>query len=299
MRIFVIAGAMAMLAACGTVRGTDTATMGDFTARAQEVAERWEGSPEERGWRAGFVPLETLALGTDWRKAPKWAPVSELNSVWKLEMDLSAAQPAPAVLNWEDGSTLTVPVVSARAAYDRMSKPRAFVDEKCPAAGCRPLRVIGATMGEATVASSRGPVRVPTWDFRVEGVPGPFRRVAVDPSAISAPPQWRKGEMQEAFTYETVTPDELELRYGHGTCDTTHGARVYETSGVVVVDVDVRPEDVTVCNAMMRIDQIKVKLGGALGDRVVLDSSSGLPLLRGEVGIHLAQGFPHFDPRQT
>ncbi|MCT9933755.1 hypothetical protein N5079_26430 [Planotetraspora sp. A-T 1434] len=289
--------ALMLLSACGSMQASTTTTMDDFTARAREVAERWQASKEDRAWREGFVPLQNLALEPDWQRMPDWVPVSELNSVWKLEADLPSQQPAPAILSWEDGSTLTVPVVPATAAFARLSKPNDFVDEKCPAKGCRPLRVIGAVMGEATVTTSRGQVRVPTWEFTVKGVREPFRRVAVDPSAMSVPPKVRQGELQEVFTYETPTPYELEMRYGHGTCDTTRGARAYETPHVVVVDVDVR-DNVRVCNAMMRVDRISVKLGGALGDRLVLDSSSGLPLLRG-TDVQLAQTYSHWDPRQS
>ncbi|GIH22277.1 hypothetical protein Aph01nite_05870 [Acrocarpospora phusangensis] len=87
--------------------------------------------------------------------------------------------------------------------------------------------------------------------------------------------------LQEVFTYETVTPQELKLSYGHGACDSTFGARVYETAQVVVVDVDVREDYVQVCTAIMLTDQIGVRLDEPLGTRVVLDSRSGLPASRG------------------
>ncbi|MFG1710895.1 hypothetical protein ACFLIM_47815 [Nonomuraea sp. M3C6] len=67
---------------------------------------------------------------------------------------------------------------------------------------------------------------------------------------------------------------------------------------VVVVDVDVRPDDVEACDAMMHIDQISVKLRSPLGGRVVLDSSSGLPSLPG-TDVHLAQVYWRWDPRQS
>ncbi|WP_084956350.1 hypothetical protein [Thermoactinospora rubra] len=310
MRIFLagaVAAALMAVPACGSVPASRpdsgpapaTTTPDGFTARAREVAERWEGSREERAWREGFIPLQNLNLEVDWGRMPDWVGVSELNSVWKVEADLPSERPAPVRLRWDDGSTLTMPILSAKTAFARLSKPNDFVDEECPAKGCRPLRVIGAAMGEATVPTSRGQVRVPTWEFTVKGVPEPFRRVAVDPAAMGAPPRARRGEFQEVFTYETVAPDGLDLRYGHGTCDKTYGARVHETPRVVVVDVDVRWEaDVQVCNDMLHIDRIRVKLADALGDRVVLDASSGLPALRG-TDLNTAQQYSHWDPRRS
>ncbi|GAA4210094.1 hypothetical protein GCM10023074_56050 [Microbispora amethystogenes] len=60
------------------------------------------------------------------------------------------------MLRWADGSTLSVPMLTAAAAYAGLGKPKSFVDEKCPAKGCRPLRVIAVARGEATMPSSRG-----------------------------------------------------------------------------------------------------------------------------------------------
>lgn len=125
---------------------------------------------EREPWIKGFVPLRNLTLEPDGEHTPRWVARSLINSAWKPETELSAAAPAPAVLRWADGGTLSVPVLAATAAYAGLSKPKSFVDEKCPARGCRPLRVIAVARGEATMPTSRGDVRVPTWDFTVKGV---------------------------------------------------------------------------------------------------------------------------------
>lgn len=251
----------------------------DFETRARTVAGAWQASAEREHWTGGFVLLGHLSVGHRGR-LPRWVGRSEINDAWSLETPLPSGTPAPALLRWADGGTLTVPLIPAAAAYAGLTKPHTFADEKCPAAGCRPLRVTAVARGEATVHSSRGEVRVPTWDFTVEGVGEPFRRVAVDPSALGGPPR-RLGDLQEVQTYETPAPTELRLSYLHGACDTTHGARVHETPEVIVVDVDVRGDHLgnEVCPAIGKIDQIAVTLREPLGRRVVLDSRSGLPLL--------------------
>ena len=161
-----------------------------------------------------------------------------------------------AELRWADGSTLSVPVLAATTAYTGLSKPKSFVDEKCPAdKSCRPLRVIAVARGKATMPSSRGDVRVPTWDFTVKGVPEPFRRVAVDPAAMGGPPRPLDDGIQEVHTYEVRAPTELPAGYLHRRLPTRRaGSRVHETPEAVVVDVDVRQDDVEICNAMGKID---------------------------------------------
>lgn len=60
---------------------------------------------------------------------------------------------------------------------------------------------------------------------------------------------------REVSTYEVRASTELQLSYLHGTCDTTYGSRVHETSEAVVVDVDVRRDDgMEICNAMRKTD---------------------------------------------
>lgn len=296
MRMLSAAVLLMLAAACGSARAPVTAD--EFAERAREVAERWQNSAEREPWIEGFVPLRNLTVEPEWGRMPRWVGRSLINSAWKLETELPVEVPAPAVLRWVDGGSLNVPILAATAAYAGLSKPKSFVDEECPTRGCRPLRVIAVAQGEATMPSSRGDVRVPTWDFTVKGVQEPFQRVAVDPAAMGGPPRPVNDGIQEVRTYELRAPAELQLSYLHGTCDTTYGSRVHETPEVVVVDVDVRQDDdVEFCNAMGKTDRIGVTLREPLGRRVVLDSSSGVPLIS-QSDIHLVE-FKNYDPRRS
>ncbi|GAA3597431.1 hypothetical protein GCM10022419_095850 [Nonomuraea rosea] len=296
MRIFPAAALLVLAAACGSARAPVAAD--EFAHRARAVAEHWQNSPERTAWIEGFVPLRNLTMELAWERTPHWVGRSLINSAWKLETELPAETPAPAELRWADGGTLSVPVLAATAAYAGLSKPRSFADEECPAKGCRRLRVIAVARGEATMPSSRGDVRVPTWEFTVKDVREPFRRVAVAPAAMGGPPQPLDGGVQSMITYEVRAPAELRVSYLHGTCDTTYGSRVHETPEAVVVDVDVRrDDDVKFCNAMGKTDQIDITLREPLGRRVVLDSGSGLPLLpRSRIRLVEFQGY---DPRRS
>ncbi|WP_449060560.1 hypothetical protein [Planomonospora algeriensis] len=104
---------------------------------------------------------------------------------------------------------------------------------------------------------------------------------AVHPSAITPRPAVRDGgEYQEVTAFDPVSgrERELPLRYLHGTCDRTHGARAYETRGLVVVDVDVEPAGDRPCPEIGKIDQVTVTLEAPLGNRLMLDAGSGLPV---------------------
>ncbi|GAB1820305.1 hypothetical protein [Herbidospora sp. RD11066] len=254
----------------------------DYSGQTRTVAAHWRNSPERVSWTDGLVLLQHLTLESEGRR-PKWAHFSSGARVWKLEADLPSDAPAPAELRWRDGTTLTVPLLSPAAAYTALTGPSRRRDGRCPAAGCRPLRVTKVTRGETTAYSSRGEVRLPTWDYTVDGLTEPYRRIAVDPSAMGAPPRrFGNGLPAPVSAYEFRSATELRLRYQHGACDTTHGASAYETPEVVVVIVDVRDDDLPDgmgCPLIGREDQIYVTLQAPLGRRVVLDASTGLPVM--------------------
>ncbi|MFC4898216.1 hypothetical protein ACFQVD_27940 [Streptosporangium amethystogenes subsp. fukuiense] len=264
-----------LLSACGY----NGMSPGEFQDRAGEVAERWHDSEEDRAWRTGFVPLEDLDIQPR-ERIPDWVPLSVHNGAWSLDVELPADTPPSRRMSWPDGSTLTVPLVTAATAYAERSKAADFIDEECPPGGCTPLRVTGAELGEVPLRTSRGTIQVPAWHFTVKGVKERFSRVAVHPSQISPRPARREGEHEEvmAFDLTPAKPRDLLLRYGHGSCDQIHGARAYETEDLVVVDVDEETSD-RLCNLMLLTARITITLNKPLGNRLLLDSGTGLPVL--------------------
>jgi hypothetical protein len=257
---------------------THRESSGKFRARAEEVVERWQGSADDRAWRTGFVPLNGLQVGRE--RIPAWAALSEHNGVWSLETGLPVAS-AATTLKWPDGAVSQVPVVSATEAYRLLSEPAEFIDEECPKKGCRPLRVTRVALGDAPLETSRGTIKVPVWYFTVKGVEERFAQVAVDPSATLPRPEGMSSEVR-AFEAVPGRPAELVLTYGYGMCDRVHGVRTYETDESVVVDVDEESSG-GLCLLALRIGRITVTLHRPLGDRLLLDSVSGLPVVRGTV----------------
>ncbi|MFI7229774.1 hypothetical protein ACIBO5_41710 [Nonomuraea angiospora] len=282
-RVIACLSLMLLLSSCG---GGGSPGAAEFDRRAREVAERWQGSAEDRAWRDGFVALEVLNPH-GWnhvRQIPAWVNRSSHNGAWRLAARLPADSPARAEVRWPDGEVSQVPIITAERAYAEFSKPADLIEEECPAKGCRPLRVTGARLGRVPLETSRGAVQVPAWMFTVEGVEQKKVHVAVDPSAVTARPERVRGDVEEVTAFDLVAgrPQELLLRYGYGACDTVRGARAYETGQLVVVGVD---EEHTgsgkPCPAILKTATITVTLARPLGDRLVLDSGTGLPVLRG------------------
>jgi hypothetical protein len=256
----------------------------EFEDRAQQVATRWQGSADDRAWREGFVPLEVMNP-QGWARVgsvPAWVNISAHNGAWQLAAELPADSPARADVRWPDGKVSQVPLITAASAYAEFNVPANFIEEECPAKGCRPLRVTGAELGEVPLQTSRGTIRVPAWLFTVKGVKLKYVHVAVAPSAVTARPERMQRGTEEVMAFDLVAgkPDKLLLQYGYGACDSIHGTRAYETDQLVVVDVDEEGSSGN-CLAILNVATITVTLARSLGDRLVLDSGTGLPVMRG------------------
>jgi hypothetical protein len=65
-------------------------------------------------------------------------------------------------------------VMTAATAYAEMSRPADFIEEGCPAGGCRTLHVTRAELGEVPLSTSRGTIQVPAWLFSAKGVDEKF-----------------------------------------------------------------------------------------------------------------------------
>ncbi|GAB1822166.1 hypothetical protein [Herbidospora sp. RD11066] len=253
-----------------------------FQSRAREVAARWQGSALDRAWRTGFVSLEVLNPW-GWDRAgrvPYWAARSAHNGAWELDAELPDEAPAPVELSWPDGSTSRVPVVPAAAAFEKFRHGPDLNEDPCPKK-CRPLVVTGVELGRVPLETSRGVIQVPAWKFAVRDVDRPFVHVAVEPSAVTEKPRPAKGFHRHFWKAEPVAgrPAELRVRYGFGECDVVRGPFVHETDQVVVIGMEttLRP-DAGACNEMLLTDTATVRLSRPLGDRIVLDLGTWLPV---------------------
>ncbi|GAA1298008.1 hypothetical protein Psi02_57650 [Planotetraspora silvatica] len=268
----VLAVGAIVMAGCGQGAALVAPGSTDVDEPAAVVAERWRATGLSEEWARGFVPREELTvLGKD----VQFTGLSKLAFVagrWELHADLPGSAPSHGEIRWLDGTTMTLPLLPASAAYEEMSAPNPH--QKCAPGECGLLTVIGARLGEVQIQTSRGPAIVPAWQFSVRDVPGTFSRVAIAPTAT--PPALGAAEVNGYQPGEGTT---VRLEYMSGSCETLHRVRSFEADDLVVVDLDVGAVD-GVCSgtALGLVGATQVTLAKPLGDRILLDASSGLPV---------------------
>jgi hypothetical protein len=274
--------------------GTDPDTA--FQNRAAEVARSWQATVGP-AWRTGYVPLQE-PTSTE-------APLTEetklaYTSGWyRLAAALPPLTSPTGRIRFGDGSTLDVPLVRSQEAYAALDQgdppcadggtpapdqtgPGGTVGHTVPGQ-CTALTVTGATLGTATVRTSRGDATVPAWTFTVKELARPVIRVAVAASAVtpvpvpSVPPIGQVEALKSAQDLTTVEGAKLGYRLGVGACDTDIRPLVYENADVVVVGGAVRTADGP-CIAVLKMQPVEVTLAAPLGTRAVLDGATGRPL---------------------
>ena len=269
----------------------DPAVREAFNQRAAAIAAAYRGRPAGGVWRTGFVPLGELTIAP-----PDGFPDGKSKSAFLAGrfadgVGLPTAVPGPGTIRFPDGSTLNAPLVSARDAYGALDKG----DAPCPGVPkgapvnneCGELRISGASLGEAKVRTSRGEAIVPAWLFTIDGLKQPVARVAVDPSAVQAPPTIppvSPEPVRGIVGVEGVTAlDGRQLGYqlGVGACDYDIAPLVHETDDVVVIGGSVRTRP-GACVLMLKMQPVTVELARDLGARAVVNIRAGelLPVPR-------------------
>ncbi|WP_405543518.1 hypothetical protein OG478_19040 [Streptomyces phaeochromogenes] len=243
--------------------------------RARQVSDAWEGSEAARVWREGYFPLGDpvrLPEGAFHSDADKQAYQRQN---FELRGSLPGAPPKKREVRWRGGGSLAVPVVSARAAYEKVG------------GGSIPgprLTVTGARLGEMTIHTSRGSATVPAWHFRIKGYDTPLKRVAVVASKLPKPPVKPAPDLTEDLWelpgLDTVSRDgrTVVLRAHHGSCDDGPGVDVLESADNVVFSAWIRNPSDGPCTADMRMKKVTVKLDRPVGDRMLLDGFTGRPV---------------------
>jgi predicted small lipoprotein YifL len=276
--------------------GSDTDPDAAFQARAAEVARTWKASVGP-AWRTGYVPLEeptsTAAEFTDETK------LAYTSGWYRLAGTLPPLTTPTGQVRFGDGATLDVPLVGAQDAYAALdqgdppcgdggtpvpdkSDPSGSTGHTVPGQ-CTALTVTGATLGTATVRTSRGETTVPAWTFAVKELAKPVVRVAVAPSAVtavpapSAPPGAPAEGLVSAQDLSAVNGAKIGYRLGVGACDTDIRPLVYENEDVVVLGGATKTTD-GACIAVLKLHPVEVTLAAPLGARAVLDGPSGRPL---------------------
>ncbi|MET9972470.1 hypothetical protein ABZZ80_42990 [Streptomyces sp. NPDC006356] len=262
---------------CGAgAAGSDTSEPPpDTRRRALDVAEAWDGSPAAAIWREGFYPMADpvqLPEGAFHDDTDKEAYLSQ-NFV--LRGDLPETTKREAKVTWQDGDSLTLPLLGAREAYEKLDNN----DSPAPR-----LTVTEAKLGETTLATSRGPATVPAWLFTIKGYDTPLKRIALDaskpPKSPIGPAGSPSGRLWELNQVAEVAADgrSVTVLAHHGACDDGPAVDVLETDGSVVLSGYVVGTRDGVCTLQLLAKKVTVALDRPLGDRILLDAFTGRPV---------------------
>jgi len=293
-----VLGAALAVAACGPQRAASPVTThappaadqngpAAFAARARQVTAQWEQSAAARAWRAGLVLLDASDLTPvpfDAGFGSQQQKDAFASGHFRLAGTLPA-QPLAGLVRWADGSTLRLPLLTARAAFAELAAQR-------PCGGpysCGQLTVTGAQPDVVTVPTSRGLARVPAWRFTVAELGWPVSEVAVGRSALVVlpghspiPAPGRSTPGINELTAVSGDGRTLTLSFIGSACDAAWGAYRYQSGATVVVGSWQRPSaGSSPCPAVGIFRTARVTLSRPLGTRVVLDVASGLPLAPG------------------
>ncbi|MEU7941109.1 hypothetical protein [Microbispora bryophytorum] len=256
-----------------------------FEENAVQAISTWRASGAAEIWREGFVPLEDLRQMSQ--------KVSEhIDYEWHgwVVAGPLPTPPARAQVRWDDGSAMRVPVIAPREALMALSpwpENMTFPDNK-------QYKLTGATFTAIRLMTSRGMATVPAWRLHFSNLPGPIDYVAIDQKAIGT----IEDSVGERLSGEGITDfavlDEhtLLVKYDYGVCsgdepfDVT--LRAGERRDVVVVGLEMPYQGYGFCAGLGKSGQGVVRLDEPLGDRVVLDGWSMLPVL-----CHRAQNTCH------
>ncbi|MEU7987319.1 hypothetical protein AB0B56_20865 [Streptosporangium canum] len=248
-------------------------TFDDYAGRAVWT---WQTSGAAEIWRNGFVPTEDLSQMQQ--------DVEEQISSDE-EYGFAVAGPLPATpkearVRWDDGSTMQVPVISARQALITLSP----YDMEASAQDDRAYKMTAATFTTMRLRTLRGMATVPAWRLYFSNLPGPIDHVAVDRATLGTvedavgdhlPPDVRGFEVLDERT--------LRVSYDYGVCLGQKMPTVHlwadERPDVVVLGIEVH-EHISngLCAGVGASGEDVVRLQEPLGSRVVLDAKSRLPI---------------------
>lgn len=256
--------------------------------QAQAALTRWADAVAAAGGQSAFVPVgEPTGQVGDWEEA-----VGENNKpalmagLVEAVVSLSAETPPDGELRWQDGSTKSVPLISAQQALSGLNADA--LGSACPE--CMPLQITGARLTRGTVETSRGPAEAPVWEFTVQGTTVRVTRVAIADRVTVVPPPWDPNDPPLGISIDsatgTVGGPQLTVGFvgapapGDQGCGADYTAEAVESPTAVVVIVTEHPHTglFEACTAVGARRTTEVELSAPLGERAVLEVREGRPV---------------------
>jgi hypothetical protein len=302
MLIGVLVAITAALSACGVggspsstepaAGGSPSPTESMFARlhqQAQAALARWAEAVATAGGPQGFVPTGELTgqIG-DWEVAVGGNDkIALMGGLVETSTSLPNSAPPDSQIRWQDGTTATVPLISATQA---LTDIRSTATGGCSGCGeVKALQIIGARLTSGQIDTSRGRATVPMWAFAVQGTAVDITRVAVATKITVVPPTWNPYDSPVGISVGSATGTsgghELVVTFvgAHGPasepCGADYTAEAVESATAVVVIVYEHPyPGGGACDLVGYARTATVELAAPLGQRAVLDVKEGLPV---------------------
>ncbi|MGA3057601.1 MAG: hypothetical protein ABSE70_06150 [Candidatus Limnocylindrales bacterium] len=287
--VLAIVGLVVGVSGCTSAAPASSAQAAELHRQAQEALTRWDAAVAAGAGGSGFILVgeSTLFVGQDWGPNIDGdnAKMALYAGLFVVANPLPSEAPPDGRIQWQDGTTHTVPVTSAQQAFSDM---KAAGVSPCP--DCIPLQITGARLTTATFQSSRGPVQAPAWEFSLKDTDVKLDQVAVGGRFIAPPvptpndeatgqqvaQPWIGPPVQSA----TVDASGMTLTVaftgapdgGDKPCGADYTAEAVESDAAVVVIVYEHPNTTPVaCSLVGAFRTAEVTLAKPLAERTLID----------------------------
>src|SRR5450759_3780665 len=287
--LLAVVGLIIGVSGCTAGAPASSAQVAELHRQAQAALARWDASAAAGAGGSGFVLVgeSTLMVGGDWGPNIDGgnAKMAWYAGLFVAATPLPSEAPTDATIQWQDGTTHAVPVISAEQA---LADLKAAGVSPCPE--CTPLQIIGARLTTATFQSSRGPAQAPAWEFSLQDTDVKLDQIAVA-SQLAAPAvptpnhqasgpavaqPWVGPPVQNATVDAsgmTLTVAVVGAEYGADKpCGSDYTAEAVESdTGVVVIVYEHRNTLPAACSAVGAFRTVQVTLAKPLGHRTLID----------------------------
>lgn len=278
--LLAVVGLVVGISGC-TAAPASSAQVAELHRQAQEALARWDAAAAAGAGGSGFILVgeSTLFVGDDWGPNIDGgnAKMAWYSGLFVAANPLPSEAPPDGRIQWQDGTTHAVPVISAQQALSDM---KAAGVSPCP--DCIPLQITGARLTTATFQSSRGPAQAPAWEFSLKDTDVKLDQIAVG-GRITPPPaadQVAQTSVGPAVQSATVDASGLTLTVtvegapdpGDKPCGADYTAEAVESdTAVVVIVYEHRNTLPAMCSAVGAFRTAQVTLAKPLGNRTLID----------------------------
>ena len=276
---------MLSMGLAGCLGGPNGASTVRLHEQAQAALTRWAAAVAAAGGTSPILPVgELTGQVGDWEPAVGDNNKPALMAGLVTAGSLPADRPPDGEVAWQDGTTATVPLLTAGEAVTAIRNGAA-----APCGDCVAMAITAAQLATGPISTSRGPAVAPLWEFSIEGTAVKVTRLAVADVVTVVPPPWDANNPPIGLTIDSATGTvgglDLTVAFvgapnpGNQACGADYSAEAAESDlAVVVIVIEHANTGFGGCAAVGARRTATVKLAAPLGDRVVLDVQEGLPV---------------------